>query len=156
MPDYLLDWETAKEIPWGMLLLFAVGICIASAFMQSGLSELIGQGLSGLTALPVFLLVLGICISVTFLTEITSNTATATLLMPILASAALANQLDPRILMIPAAISASCAFMLPVATAPNAFVYGTGKIAINTMAREGAMLNVIVACIVAGVITVQS
>lgn len=156
VPDYLLDWETAKEIPWGMLLLFAGGICIASAFMQSGLSELIGQGLSGLTALPVFLLVLGICISVTFLTEITSNTATATLLMPILASAALANQLDPRILMIPAAISASCAFMLPVATAPNAIVYGTGKIAINTMAREGAMLNVIVACIVAGVITVQS
>lgn len=155
-PDYLLDWDTAKDIPWGMLLLFAGGICIASAFMQSGLSELLGQGLSGLTALPIFLLVLGICISVTFLTEITSNTATATLLMPILASAALANQLDPRILMIPAAISASCAFMLPVATAPNAIVYGTGKIAINTMAREGAMLNVLVAIIVAVVITLQS
>ena len=154
--DYLLDWDTAKDIPWGMLLLFAGGICIASAFMQSGLSELIGEGLSGLTALPIFLLVLGICISVTFLTEITSNTATATLLMPILASAALANQLDPRILMIPAAISASCAFMLPVATAPNAIIYGTGKIAINTMAREGTVLNIFVALIVAVVITLQN
>ena len=154
--DYLLDWDTAKDIPWGMLLLFAGGICIASAFMQSGLSELIGEGLSGLTALPIFLLVLGICISVTFLTEITSNTATATLLMPILASAALANQLDPRILMIPAAISASCAFMLPVATAPNAIIYGTGKIAINTMAREGTVLNIFVALVVAVVITLQN
>jgi sodium-dependent dicarboxylate transporter 2/3/5 len=153
---YLLDWDTARDIPWGMLLLFAGGICIASAFMQSGLSELIGEGLSGLTALPIFLLVLGICISVTFLTEITSNTATATLLMPILASAAMANQLDPRILMIPAAISASCAFMLPVATAPNAIIYGTGKIAINTMAREGTVLNIFVALIVAVVITVQN
>lgn len=153
--DFLLDWETAKDIPWGMLLLFAGGICIASAFTKSGLSELIGSGLSGLTVLPTFLLVLALCLSVSFLTEITSNTATATLLMPILASAALANQIDPALLMIPAAISASCAFMLPVATAPNAIVYGTGKIDIKVMAREGAILNVIVAVVAACVVSVK-
>jgi sodium-dependent dicarboxylate transporter 2/3/5 len=153
--DFLLDWETAKDIPWGMLLLFAGGICIASAFTRSGLSELIGSGLSGLTVLPTFLLVLALCLSVSFLTEITSNTATATLLMPILASAALANQIDPALLMIPAAISASCAFMLPVATAPNAIVYGTGKIDIKVMAREGAILNIIVAVVAACVVSVK-
>lgn len=153
--EYLLDWATAKDIPWGMLLLFAGGICIASAFTKSGLSQLIGDGLSGLTVLPIFLLVLGLCVAVSFLTEITSNTATATLLMPILASAALANNIDPGLLMIPAAISASCAFMLPVATAPNAIVYGTGKIDIAVMAREGAVLNVIVAVVAATVVSLQ-
>nr|WP_240615496.1 SLC13 family permease [Alteromonas facilis] len=154
-PEYLLDWQTAQYIPWGMLLLFAGGICIASAFTHSGLSQLIGEALSGLTVLPIVLLVLGICLAVSFLTEITSNTATATLLMPILASAAMANNIDPALLMIPAAISASCAFMLPVATAPNAIVYATGKIDISTMAKEGALLNVIVAVIAAGVISLQ-
>ncbi|MBT0587268.1 SLC13 family permease [Alteromonas oceanisediminis] len=153
--DYLLDWDTARDIPWGMLLLFAGGICIASAFKASGLSQVLGDALSGLTVLPIFLLVLGLCLAVSFLTEITSNTATATLLMPILASAALANQIDPRLLMIPAAISASCAFMLPVATAPNAIVYGTGKISIQQMAKEGAMLNVMVGVVVACVIAMQ-
>ncbi len=152
---YLLDWETARDIPWGMLLLFAGGICIASAFTQSGLSELIGKGLGGLAGLPVLMLVLLLCLAVSFLTEMTSNTATATLLMPILASAALANNMDPALLMIPAAISASCAFMLPVATAPNAIVYGTGKIDIKIMAREGAVLNVMVAVVAALVIGVQ-
>ncbi|WP_100658286.1 SLC13 family permease [Alteromonas flava] len=154
-PSYLLDWQTAQQIPWGMLLLFAGGICIASAFTASGLSQLIGEGLSGFTALPLILLVLAICLAVSFLTEITSNTATATLLMPILASAAMANNIDPALLMIPAAISASCAFMLPVATAPNAIVYGTGKIAISTMAKEGAALNVMVAIVAAIVISLQ-
>ena len=146
--DKLLDWKTANDIPWGMLLLFAGGICIAKAFMASGLSVLMGTWLTGLSALPILLLVLCICLFVTFLTEITSNTATATLLMPILAAAALGVGVDPKLLMIPAAISASCAFMLPVATAPNAIAYSTDKFDIKTMAREGVMLNVIVACVV--------
>ena len=146
--DKLLDWKTANDIPWGMLLLFAGGICIAKAFMASGLSVLMGTWLTGLSALPILLLVLCICLFVTFLTEITSNTATATLLMPILAAAALAVGVDPKLLMIPAAISASCAFMLPVATAPNATAYSTDKFDIKTMAREGIALNVIVACVV--------
>jgi sodium-dependent dicarboxylate transporter 2/3/5 len=149
--DKLLDWKTANDIPWGMLLLFAGGICIAKAFTASGLSVLMGTWLTGLSTLPVILLVLGICLFVTFLTEITSNTATSTLLMPILAAAGLAVGVDPKLLMIPAAISASCAFMLPVATAPNAIAYSTDKFDIKTMAREGIVLNVLVALVVTGV-----
>ncbi|GMM69367.1 SLC13 family permease [Alteromonas sp. MTD1] len=149
--DKLLDWKTANDIPWGMLLLFAGGICIAKAFSASGLSVLMGTWLTGLSTLPVLLLVLGICLFVTFLTEITSNTATSTLLMPILAAAGLAVGVDPKLLMIPAAISASCAFMLPVATAPNAIAYSTDKFDIKTMAREGIVLNVLVAMVVTGV-----
>ncbi|MEO9946526.1 MAG: SLC13 family permease [Paraglaciecola sp.] len=149
--DKLLDWETAVDIPWGMLLLFAGGICIAKAFSASGLSELLGQLLTGLSALPVPLLILSICLFVTFLTEITSNTATATLLMPILAATGMAAGIDPALMMMPAAISASCAFMLPVATAPNAIVYGMNKFSIQTMAREGFMLNVFLAFIITGV-----
>jgi len=150
--ERLLDWERAASIPWGMLLLFAGGICIATAFTASGLSELIGNGLAGLAALPVFALVLAICLTVTFLTEMTSNTATATLLMPVLAAAAMGTGVPPELLMIPAAISASCAFMLPVATAPNAIIYATGRMTIAQMAREGLALNVIVAFVVASVV----
>jgi sodium-dependent dicarboxylate transporter 2/3/5 len=149
--DKLLDWETAVAIPWGMLLLFAGGICIAKAFSASGLSALMGEGLTGLADLPIPLLILAICLFVTFLTEITSNTATATLLMPILAAAGVAAGIDPVLLMMPAAISASCAFMLPVATAPNAIVYGMDKFSIQTMAREGFMLNIFLAFIITGV-----
>jgi sodium-dependent dicarboxylate transporter 2/3/5 len=134
-----------------MLLLFAGGICIASAFTASGLAELIGNALGGLANLPVFVLILALCVSVTFLTEITSNTATATLLMPVLAAAAVGAGVAPELLMVPAAISASCAFMLPVATAPNAIVYATDRLTIAQMAREGFALNLIVALVVATV-----
>ncbi len=147
----LLDWKTAGDIPWGMLLLFAGGICIASAFRASGLDVLIGDQLSGLANAPVFLMMLGLCLSVTFLTEVTSNTATANLLMPLLAAVATGAGMKPELLMIPAVISCSCAFMLPVATAPNAIIYGTGRVSIGRMAREGAGLNVIVAFVVATV-----
>ncbi len=147
----LLDWETATDIPWGLLLLFAGGICIAAAFRASGLDQLIGDSLAGLANLPVFAMMLGLCLSVTFLTEMTSNTATANLLMPILAAIAAGTGVDPQLLMIPAVISASCAFMLPVATAPNAIVYGTGRVSIARMAREGIALNIIVALIVSSV-----
>jgi solute carrier family 13 (sodium-dependent dicarboxylate transporter), member 2/3/5 len=147
-PSKLLDWQTAVAIPWGMLLLFAGGICIAKAFDQSGLSELMGDKLSGLADLPVPLLILAVCLFVTFLTELTSNTATATLLMPILAAVSIGAGIDPALLMMPAAISASCAFMLPVATAPNAIVYGMDKFSIRTMAREGFMINIMLAVIV--------
>jgi sodium-dependent dicarboxylate transporter 2/3/5 len=149
--DKLLDWQTAVSIPWGMLLLFAGGICIAKAFSASGLSLLLGDALTGLSSLPVPLLILSICLFVTFLTEITSNTATATLLMPILAVAGVSASIDPALIMMPAAISASCAFMLPVATAPNAIVYGMDKFSIKTMAREGMALNILLAFVVSGV-----
>lgn len=147
----LLDWKSAGDIPWGMLLLFAGGICIASAFRASGLDALIGEELSGLANAPVFVMMLGMCLAVTFLTELTSNTATANLLMPLLAAVAAGAGVKPELLMIPAVISCSCAFMLPVATAPNAIIYGTGRVTIAQMAREGAVLNVIIAFVVAGV-----
>jgi len=145
----LLDWDTAKTIPWGMLLLFAGGIAIAKGFTASGLSAMLGEWLTSLSSLPPILMILTVCLVVTYLTEITSNTATATLLMPILAVAAISSGFDPVVLMIPAAMAASCAFMLPVATAPNAIAYGTGEIEIQDMVKEGAILSVIVSSIVA-------
>jgi len=145
----LLDWDTAKTIPWGMLLLFAGGIAIAKGFVASGLSQILGEWLSSLASLPVIFMILTICLVVTYLTEITSNTATATLLMPILAVAATSAGYDPMVLMIPAAMCASCAFMLPVATAPNAIAYGTGEIEIKDMVKEGAILSFLLSCLIA-------
>jgi sodium-dependent dicarboxylate transporter 2/3/5 len=144
----LLDWETAERIPWGMLILFGAGIAIAGAFTASGLSETIGSALSGLAELPLLPIMLIICLAVTFLTETTSNTATTTLLMPILAAGAIGAGIDPRLVMIPAAMSASCAFMLPVATAPNVIMFSTQRFTIETMAREGFALNLIGALII--------
>lgn len=149
--EKLLDWKTASDIPWGMLLLFSGGICIAKAFVASGLSQVIGDGLSGITALPIILVMLIISLCVSFLTEITSNTATATLLMPILASAAVTNNIPIELIMIPAVISCSCAFCLPVATAPNSIIFASGNVTIKQMAREGMVLNVIVAFVVSAV-----
>ncbi|MCZ6711467.1 MAG: SLC13 family permease [Gammaproteobacteria bacterium] len=146
--ERLLDWETAARIPWGMLILFGAGLTIAAAFTSSGLSQTIGDALTGLAVLPVFVIMATICFAVTFLTETTSNTATTTLLMPILAAGALGAGMDPKLLMIPATISASCAFMLPVATAPNVIMFSTGRFSIKTMAKEGFALNLIGALII--------
>lgn len=144
----LLSWQAAERIPWGVLILFGGGIAIAKAFSVSGLSALLGEALAGVGAWPLWLAVFTIALSVTLLTEITSNTAAAVLLMPILALAALAAGIDPRLLMLPAAMSASCAFMLPVATAPNAIVYGSGVVSAARMAREGLLLNLVgAACV---------
>ncbi|HHH31096.1 MAG TPA: SLC13/DASS family transporter [Polyangiaceae bacterium] len=145
----LLDWPTASKIPWGLLILFGGGIAIARGFGESGLSAALGEVLSALTTWPLLLMLIIIALSVTFLTEVTSNTATTSLLMPILAAAATAAAVDPRLLMVPAAISASCAFMLPVATAPNAIVFGTDRFTTRRMAGEGFVLNLLGA----GVIT---
>ena len=139
----LLDWKAASSIPWGILILYGGGIAIAKAFGASGLSETIGASLASLSVLPVVLMIGLICVGVTFLTEVTSNTATATLLMPILAAAALAAEVDPKLIMVPATISCSFAFMLPVATPPNAIVFGSERLTIKQMAREGLMLNLI-------------
>jgi sodium-dependent dicarboxylate transporter 2/3/5 len=153
--DALLDWETARTIPWGLLILFGGGLAIAQAFKSSGLSEILATGLGELSKLHVVAMIGSLCLAVTFLTEVTSNTATTSLLMPILAGAAVAAKLDdPRILMIPAALSASCAFMLPVATAPNAVVFGTKKITTRTMASEGLLLNLIGVMVITAVCVV--
>jgi len=147
----LIDWAKASQIPWGVLLLFGGGICLARAFVASGLSAQVGDALTAVAALPVFAMMLLLALAVTFLTEATSNTATTALLMPVLAAVALAVKIDPLWLMVPAAMSASCAFMLPVATAPNAVVFGSGELPIRRMVREGFALNLIGALLIATV-----
>ena len=149
--DGLLDWNTAVNVPWGILLMFGAGITIAKAFFESGLADLIGAGLSDvISGLPIYLIMVLICLSITFFTELNSNLATTTLVLPILAAAATATNLKPELLMIPATIAASCAFMLPVATAPNAIAYATEKITIKDMLREGLMLNLILGILISG------
>lgn len=146
--EKLLNWETATTIPWGILLLFGGGITLAKAFGVSGLSTALAQNLSELATLPILTMIFAICICVTFLTETTSNTASTVLLMPVLAAAAIGSDIEPQLLMIPAAISASCAFMMPVATAPNSIVYASGFFTTKVMAREGLVLNILGAIII--------
>ena len=149
--DALITWEQASQIPWGVLLLFGGGICLARAFIASGLSAQVGDAMTLVTALPVFVMMLLLALCVTFLTEATSNTATTALLMPLLVAVAVASDMDPLWLMVPAALSASCAFMLPVATAPNAVAFGSGELPIQRMVREGFVLNLIGAGVIASV-----
>lgn len=142
----LLDWASAEKIPWGALVLFGGGIALATAFDKSGLSDAIGKNLTGLQHLPLPLLLLGLMIGVVLLSEIASNTATAVLLMPILAATAKAINVEPALLMYPAVLAASVGFMLPVATAPNAIAYGTGRVSTRRMIKEGAVLDML--CVV--------
>jgi len=144
----LLDWKTAQQVPWGILLLFSGGICLAKAFVVSGLSTQLGEQLSTVTSFSVIAMIAIIALSVTFMTEATSNTATTAMLMPVLAATAINADLDPLLLMIPAAFSASCAFMLPVATAPNTIVFSSGHIHTEQMAKEGLILNLIGAAVI--------
>ena len=139
----LLDWPTAERVPWSALVLFAGGIALATAFSASGLGDRLAGALGALRDVPVWLLIISICLGVTVLSEIASNTATAVLLMPILAATASATGIDPALLMVPAVLAASCGFMLPVATAPNLVAYGTGHVPLRRMMREGAVLDLI-------------
>jgi solute carrier family 13 (sodium-dependent dicarboxylate transporter), member 2/3/5 len=141
--ERLLSWETCERIPWGALILFGGGIAIATAFQKSGLSDLVAAQLGGLQSVPLWLQILAIAALVSALSEIVSNTATAVLVMPILAAAGLALGIDPAILMVPAVLSASCSFMLPVATAPNAIAFGSGLVSAPQMLRRGFALNLI-------------
>lgn len=144
----LLDWDTAVKVPWGILILFAGGIAIAQAFLETGLSKAIGEHLAILSGLHPLIIIAFVALSVTFLTEVTSNTAITVLLMPILAPAAAAAGIDPALLMLPAAMAASYGFMMPVGTAPNAIVFGTGVMPISSMVREGLVLNFIGAAVI--------
>lgn len=137
----LLDWETANQIPWGILLLYGGGLTIAAAFQSSGLSAVLAEGLAPLSAFPIIIMIAGVCLLVTFLTEMTSNTATTLLMLPVLAATAISIYIDPLLLMLPATLTASCAFMLPVATAPNVIVFGTGHLSVSQMVRTGFVLN---------------
>lgn len=147
----LLDWPTAERVPWAALVLFAGGIALATAFQTSGLGDRIAALLGGLRDWPAWLLIIGVCLGVTLLSEIASNTATAVLLMPILAATATATGVDPALLMVPAVLAASCGFMLPVATAPNLVAYGTGMVPLQRMMREGVVLDLIGVAVLSGV-----
>lgn len=139
----LLDWPTARKIPWGMLLLFGGGIALARAFYHTGLSGWLGGNLEHIASLPTVFVIIILCTFMTFLTEVTSNTAVTNVMMPILGVTAVSIDANPALLMMPAAISASFAFMLPVATAPNAIMYGSERFSIATMAKTGYVLNII-------------
>ncbi|MFQ5600645.1 MAG: SLC13 family permease, partial [Candidatus Krumholzibacteriia bacterium] len=132
-----------SRLPWDIVLLFGGGFALAAGFQNSGLSELAGRLFSGLVGVPAILVVVAVCTMLTFLTEFTSNTATTQLLLPILASVAVAMQINPLLLMVPAALSASCAFMMPVATPPNAIVFGSGRLRIADMVRAGFWINLL-------------
>jgi sodium-dependent dicarboxylate transporter 2/3/5 len=137
----IMDWHAVAKLPWGIVLLFGGGFALASAFKESGLSLWFCNRLVGAGSLHPIILIAIICFMVTFLTEMTSNTATAQMLLPILASLAVAVRMNPLLLMIPGTISCSCAFMLPVATPPNAIVFGTDRLRIWDMARTGFLIN---------------
>lgn len=145
---FVLNWEWALRIPWGIILLFGGGFALAAGFQTSGLAQWIGEGLSFLCGVPTIIMILSICLLLTFLTEVTSNTATTTMMMPVLGALAAATCIHPFLLMIPAAMSASCAFMLPVATPPNAIIFGSGYLRIPDMVRVGLFLNLIGAIII--------
>ena len=141
--QFALDWDTAKKLPWGVLLLLGGGFSLAAAVTSSGLDQWIGLLLEGLSAVPTFVLVAVVTVVVILLTEITSNTATSATFLPILFGVAVVIGVDPKLLVIPAVLAASCAFMLPVATPPNAIVFGSGHVTIAQMVKAGVWLNMI-------------
>jgi sodium-dependent dicarboxylate transporter 2/3/5 len=138
---FVLTWSDTQKLPWGVLILFGGGLSLAAAISKTGLASWIGEGVGALNAWPIFLLVGLVLVLIIFLTEITSNTATTAAFLPILASVAIGLGQNPLLLAIPAALGASCAFMMPVATPPNAIVYGSGKITIPEMSKAGVWLN---------------
>ncbi|EHK87908.1 SLC13 family permease [Saccharomonospora azurea] len=143
-----LNWDTAKELPWGVLLLFGGGLSLSKHFTATGLSDWIGEQVGALEALPLIVLAALVALLVLLLTELTSNTATAAAFLPILGGVAVGLGHGPMVLVVPAALAATCAFMLPVATPPNAIVFGTGHVTIGQMVKGGAWLNAIALVII--------
>ncbi len=141
--ERLMNWETARKLPWGILILFGGGLALATGFQSSGLAAWIGGTLKNLDNVSFIIILFAVSAMVNFLTEVTSNVATASILLPILALTAIALGIHPYALMIAATLSASCAFMLPVATPPNAVVFSTGYIEIKQMVKAGFFLNII-------------
>ncbi len=149
--ETLLTWKKAKTLPWGILLLFGGGFALAGGFTSSGLSNLIGNLFTEITVDSPLIIVIIVCIVLTLLTELTSNTATTNLILPILAKASVVLGIDPRFLMIPATLSASCAFMMPVASPTQAIVFGSGHVKIKQMIKAGVLFNILGIIIVTGV-----
>jgi sodium-dependent dicarboxylate transporter 2/3/5 len=148
--DRLMEWATASRLHWGIILLFGGGFALAAGFKESGLSVWVAHQLIGLSGVAPVLLVASTSTLLTFLTELTSNTATTEMILPLLGSLAVSIEVNPLLLMVPATLSASCAFMLPVATPPNAIVFGSGEVRMADMVRAGIFLNFI------GIITITA
>jgi sodium-dependent dicarboxylate transporter 2/3/5 len=140
---FVLDWETAVKLPWGILVLFGGGLSLAAAIQSNGVGGFLGEQVAGLAGAPSLVIVVCVVAGVVFLTELTSNTATAATLIPILAALAPGLSVEPLLLAVPAALAASCAFMLPVATPPNAVIFGSGHVTIADMSRAGLRLNLV-------------
>ncbi|RTR06285.1 SLC13 family permease [Halomonas nitroreducens] len=141
--ERLMTWEAARELPWGILLLFGGGLALAGTISRSGLAEWIAEQLGVFGVFPLLALIGVVVLVIVFLTEITSNTATAAAFLPLLGALALSLDISPLLITVPAAIAASCAFMMPVATPPNAIVFATGHLRIQSMIRAGFALNLI-------------
>ncbi len=139
----LMNWKTAKKLPWGILLIFGAGLAIAKGFSQTDLATWLASQFLALKGIPVWIIIILVIAGINFLTEITSNTATASMVLPILISLAASLSISPYSLMVGAVLAASCAFMLPVATPPNAIIFSSGKIKIHQMVKTGVWLNII-------------
>lgn len=139
----VLDWKSAERIPWGVLLLFGGGLSLAGAFGATGLDTWLGAQIAGMGSPPPVVILLALSALIVFMTELTSNTATTSTMLPVIAAAAAGLGVDPRPLAVAVALSASCAFMLPVATPPNAVVFSSGKVTIREMATAGLLLNLV-------------
>ncbi len=148
--EFLMDWSTAVRLPWGLLILFGGGLALAAALVETGFSHYFGNLATGLDALPVWMIVLITTAAVVFLTELTSNTATTATIVPILMAVALGLGLPPLLLILPAAFAASSAFMLPVATPPNAIVFGSNLLHVGQMSRAGVWLNIVAIGLITG------
>ena len=145
---FVHTWKAANELPWGTLLLFGGGLSLAAAMSRTGLAEWIGNSMGFVDLLPVVLIILVVTAVIVFLTELTSNIATTATFLPLLAALAIGTGENPLLLAIPAVLAASCAFMLPVATPPNAIIYGSERVTIPEMARAGLVLNVLFIAVV--------
>ncbi|MBL4674106.1 MAG: DASS family sodium-coupled anion symporter [Arenicella sp.] len=147
----LLDWKSAEQIPWGVLLLFGGGMSLAQAISSTGLSTYLGTSLSMFSSYPVPVVIFLIAALVLALTEVTSNIATASALMPVLGALAIETGLPLEMMAVPIALAASCAFMLPMATGPNAVVFATGKVSLSTMAKAGVRINLIAVVVITAI-----
>lgn len=138
-----MDWDAAKKVPWGIILLFGGGLAIAAAFESSGLASWIAGQVTVFKGVSLVILLLVVLLLINFLTEITSNTATTSMILPILAPIAFTMDVHPFGFLFGAALAASCAFMLPVATPPNAVVFGSGYLKMIDMIKTGFLLNLV-------------
>jgi len=152
--EFLLNWDWAKRLPWGVLILFGGGLSLASQVSSSGLAAWIGEAMTVFSALPLILTIVLVTTVLVFLTELTSNTATTATFLPVIAALAAAMGTEPMMLLVPAAVGASMAFMMPVATPPNAIVFGGGYLTIPDMARAGILVNLAAITVIAAVVWV--